>query len=131
MTRLKNKYSDKNSIASKSLWLLGRRDEWQFNTIIYDHLSGQSLIKTIRDTMSTSKSKKGKIKNLWRVLKLIIKYQLITQILGIDYREHIIPKTGSTNKTKDIEELFIKHLQSIEQNRNKTYANKTYEAIFN
>ncbi len=131
MARLKNKYNDKASIASKSLWLLGRRDEWQFNTIIYDHLNGQSLIKTIRDTMSTSKSKKGKIKNLWRVLKLIIKYQLITQILGIDYREHIIPKAGSTNKTKDIEELFIKHLQSIEQNRNKTYVNKTYEAIFN
>lgn len=131
MIKLKNKYDDKTSIASKSLWLLNRRNEWQFSSIIYSHLSGQPLIKTIRDTVSTSSGKKDKIKNLLKVLKLIIKYQIITQILGIDYREYIIPRSGSINKTKDIKEIFINHLKSVEQNGNGTYVNKTYEAIFN
>lgn len=131
MTKLKDKYSDKNSIASKSLWQLDRRDEWLFDSIIYNHLSGAPLLKTIRDTMSTSNSKRGKIKSLWKVLKLIIKYQLITQILGIDYREYRISRSRSIDKTKDIEKCFTKHLRNIENHGAKTYVNETYEAIFN
>lgn len=131
MTKLKSKYSDKISLASRSLWLLDRRDEWKFNSIIYEHLRRKSLIKTIRNTMSTANSIKGKIKNLWKVLKLIIKYQFITQIIGKDYRELKIPGSESINKTKDIEGLFIKHLQSAQKNGKTTYANKIYETIFN
>ena len=131
ITKLKNKYNDNISVASKSLWQLERRDEWKFDSIIYNHLKGQPLIKTIKDTLSLSPSKKGKIKCLVKLLKLIIKYQLITQLIGIDYREYKIPKSENINKTKDIEVLFTKYLQSTENNGNRTCGTKIYETIFN
>ncbi|MBI1858448.1 MAG: glycosyltransferase family 2 protein [Candidatus Melainabacteria bacterium] len=130
MGKLKTKYSDKKSIASKSLWFLQRRDEWKLNVIIYRHLCGQSPFKTLKDIFNSSKSLKGKFQNIVDVLKLIFKYQLITECLGKDIKESEIVKNGHLNKTSELQVLFKEHLDRLTDKSSKPYAIKMYEAIF-
>lgn len=130
MFKMIKKYSNENTLAYDLLNHWKRRAEWKYCNSISKILQSGSkgdFIEIAREFYTVSRKN---LKALFLLCKIIFKYKVLHESLGIDFREFEIRSKVNIDKTKDVKDKFESYLTSYTDAIQQRYAALVMENIF-
>ncbi len=130
MFKMIKKYSNENTLVYDILNHWKRRDEWKYCSNISKILKNRSngnFIEIAREFYTVGRKN---LKALFLLCKIIFKYKVLHEALGIDFRAFEIPSKVNIDKTKDIKDKFEFYLTSYTSEIQRRYATLVMKSIF-
>ena len=131
LEKLLEKYNNNTAISFKLLSKWRTQDEYvKCCGLLNKFFQNYSIPAYLREVLSSKITLKEKFKSIRTLVRVIVIYNFIMPILGINLRYIRTLTRIKTNKYKAVKRKFNEHLKKIEDKKELFYASRLFREIF-